>query len=133
MQHFTVASSAVILGLAASLASSGDRSRSHKDSLKLRASPVVAVTPARIMFTGFLEQTRNLERYSCPEVEWRWGDGERSIRTPDCESPDDDAAFTDRLWSARHSYRRQGTYEVALILRRDGRAIAYATTRIVLH
>jgi hypothetical protein len=133
VQRFTVASSAVILGLTASLASSGDRSRSHKDSLKLRASPAVAVTPARIMFTGFLERDRDLGRYSCPEVEWRWGDGERSIRTPDCESPDDDDAFYDRLWSARHNYSREGTYEVALILRRDGRAVAYATTTVILH
>jgi hypothetical protein len=122
-----------MLGFGAGLSASEEKVPSEKTTLRLRALPNVAVKPARIFLSGFLSGDRDLERYICPEVEWRFGDGERSILSPDCRSLEDEGdTAIDRLWSTHHSYRWSGVYDVMLILRNDGRAVATATTQVVV-
>jgi hypothetical protein len=133
MRRLIIVSMVLILGPSAGTATSGETALGKKTVLRLKALPQIALTPARISFTGFLSGNRNLERYYCPEVEWRFGDGARSVLSPDCHSVENrDLTPINRLWSVHHNYRWSGVYDVKLILRRDGRAVATATTQVVV-
>jgi hypothetical protein len=60
------------------------------------------------------------ERYYCPEVEWEWEDGTRSISESDC--PPFDEADTDRRFVRRqtHSFTRGGHWVITVRLSKAG-------------
>jgi hypothetical protein len=122
----TIAGTLVLLALAAPLtAADGDRPR-----LDLRATPRMAFSPAVVSVTAELAGGTETEDLYCPDVEWDWDDGARSVRTSDC--PPFAAGETDfeRFFSADHVYRQAGTYNVKITMKRAGRTVAVATSRV---
>jgi len=97
--------------------------------LDIAAMPRVAISPTNVAFTARLVGGGELEDYHCPEVEWNWSDGARSVRLSDCDpyQPGDDVM---RVFSATHRYRDAGQYVVTISLRRASRLVAAATVTI---
>ena len=72
------------------LAQQKDDKNANKDQerpkLTLKAQPMMAIAPARVVFTAELNGGANdVQDYYCPTVEWDWGDETRSETTADCE------------------------------------------------
>jgi len=103
----------------------------QRPELNLRAFPRAALSPAEIHFIAAIEGGNDLDDYHCPEVEWNWDDGSRSVRESDCD-PDEPEANLERRYSARHVYAAEGDYRVSVTLRRAKRSFASASTNIVI-
>jgi len=58
----------------------GDKVKEEKPKLSLRPSPRQGFSPLNVTFTLQLKGGDDLEKYYCPEVEWEWGDGGKSVR-----------------------------------------------------
>lgn len=122
-----------ILCVAASLATvvaSGAGPR-KKPRLELRASPRLAFPPANVIVVAELSGGGDLEDYYCPEVEWEWDDGARSVRESDCD-PFDSGTAIERHFSGEHRYRKAGHYTIRLTMRRASRALAVGTVHVLL-
>src|SRR3954466_15444476 len=75
----------VSIGAAGPQKNAKDPSSDKKPKLALKAQPVIAMSPARIVLTAELVGGPNdYEEFYCPTVEWDWGDGTQSESTNDC-------------------------------------------------
>jgi hypothetical protein len=105
--------------------------KGDKPELALRATPRFAFSPAQILFTAELKGGDDIERYYCPEVEWEWGDGGKSVQESDCDPWTPDTKI-DRRFTGRHEYPRAGTYRIRVSLNRSGKRIASETLDITI-
>ena len=96
-----------------------DKKKGKKPGLHLRATPRFSFSPARILFTAELKGGDDVEELYCPEVEWEWGDGGRSITEGDCD-PWEPGMAIERRFTGRHESRRAGTYRIRVTLSRSG-------------
>jgi hypothetical protein len=86
-----------------------------KPQLHLRSTPRFAFSPADILFTAELKGGDDVEELYCPEVEWEWGDGGKSVSEGDCD-PWEPGMKIERRYSKRHQYDRAGNYRVRVTL-----------------
>jgi hypothetical protein len=121
----------VVLGLV-TVAGAGDDAKLKKPRLDLRASPRFAFSPVTIFFTAELGGGDDVEEYHCPEVEWDWDDGGKSVHESDCTPFEPGVTKIERRFTAEHEYRRAGVYNIKTTLRRTGRNMAVATVRITV-
>lgn len=122
------AGAVVLLALAAPL-SAGDAERGRKPRLELRATPRVSFSPVVVFLTAELRGGDEVEDYYCPEVEWDWDDGGKSARGQDCP-PYEAGASLERRFTAEHAYRRAGSYNVKVTMRRATRSLAVASATV---
>jgi PKD repeat protein len=102
-------------------------SGTKRPAFSLAATPRSAFPPIEIHFIAKIEGGTELEDYKCPEIEWDWNDGGRTVRQSDC-SPDEPEIET--RYRASHVYAEPGTYLVSVTLRRMKRTIASASTNV---
>jgi hypothetical protein len=114
VSYKTAAAIAVLLVGAADLAHADDK-KGKKPAMELRSSPRFAFSPAQILFTAELKGGDDVEELYCPEVEWEWGDGGKSVKEADCD-PWTDGAKIERRFTA-------GVYRVKATLRKTGKNI----------
>ena len=105
--------------------------KGKKPALELRASPRFAFSPANILFTAELKGGDDVEELYCPEVEWEWGDGGKSVNEADCD-PWTETSQIQRRFTANHVYQFAGIYRVKVTLRRSGRNIMSQTYSITI-
>jgi hypothetical protein len=56
-----------------------------RPKVTLKAQPVIAMAPARVVLTAELTGGANdYEEFYCTAVEWEWGDGTKSESSSDC-------------------------------------------------
>lgn len=90
--------------------------------------------PARVLVTAELVGGEDDEDAYCPELEWDWVDGSRSVQQSDCPAPDSpDKAATERRFSARHRFTLPGQYRGALRLRSAGRVVREGGVTVLIH
>ena len=77
----------------------------------------MAFSPVNILLTAELQGGDDIEEFHCPEVEWDWDDGGRSVHQEDC-APLKAGAALERRFTANHAYRQAGTYNVKITMRR---------------
>ena len=121
---------ATLIFLAAALPSgTEDAIVPGRPRLDVAALPRIAMSPAEVSFTAKLVGEGEMEDFHCPEVEWVWADGARSVRLSDCDpyQPGDEVA---RVFTARHRFRHPGLYLVTVNLRRASRVVAAANITI---
>jgi len=94
--------------------------KGKKPGLELRASPRFAFSPANILFTAELKGGDDVEELYCPEVEWEWGDGGKSVQESDCD-PWTEATKIQRRFSSNHTFQFAGLYRVKVTLRKSGK------------
>jgi hypothetical protein len=101
----------------------------ERPALKLRASPGMAFPPAEVLLTAELVDGVDQQDFHCPEVEWDFADGSRSVHQEDCE-PFTAETKVERRFTRRHAFDAPGEYQVIVTLRRSSRIVAQAATTI---
>jgi hypothetical protein len=95
-----------------------------KPHLELRSAPRFAFSPVNVLFTAELKGGGDIEQYYCPEVEWEWGDGGKSVQESDCPPFVAGETKIDRRFTNYHEYRRAGNYRITVSLRKADDTIA---------
>ena len=116
-----------------------------KPKLTLKANPVMAFSPARIVVSGELSGGANDDQqYYCPSVEWEWGDGTTSQQSADCEPFEAGKSEIKRHFAAEHTYRLEGEqntpgqpgqpdyrdFRIQLRLKKSGKVVMSASTTV---
>jgi hypothetical protein len=111
------------------LARAGDEGKEKKGkrpALELRSTPRFAFSPANVMLTAELKGGDDVEELYCPEVEWEFGDGDKSTQEADCD-PWTPTTRLERRFTVRHIYKFAGAYLVRVTLRKSGRDLMTQT------
>lgn len=125
----------VAVALALVLPSHGARADAPKEKpkkprLDLRATPRFAFSPVTIFLTAELMGGDNVEELYCPELEWDWDDGGKSVHEADCPPWEAGKTEIQRRFTAEHMYPKSGVFNVTVTMRRTGKNIAKASVRI---
>jgi hypothetical protein len=107
-----------------------DADKLRKPRLDLRASPKMGFSPIQVHFTAELTGGDDVEELHCPEIEWEWDDGGKSVHEADCSPFEPGTTRIQRRFTAEHEFRRAGAYRVKATMRRAGRAIASARVTV---
>ena len=101
-----------------------------RPKVSLRAQPVIAMAPARVVFTAELTGGANdFEDFYCNAVEWEWGDGTKSESSSDCAPYEPGKSEIKRRFTVEHVFRA-GVYRVMFHLKRHDKAVGNATINI---
>jgi hypothetical protein len=124
------------LSTGAAAQKTGKDGKDQKDStdprpkVSLRAQPVIAMAPARVVFTAELTGGANdFEEFYCGAVEWEWGDGTKSESSSDCAPYEPGKSEIKRRFTVEHVFRA-GVYRVMFHLKRHDKAVGNATINI---
>ncbi len=121
---------AILAALAVSAPSlADDKPKGKRPKLKLRSSPRHGFAPLDVLFTVELKGGDDLELYYCPEVEWEWSDGGKSVREGDCD-PFEPGMKIERRHTARHRFQFAGSYRVKVRLLKAGRKFAQTSMKL---
>ena len=112
-------------------AGQADEPKGKKPKLDLRANPRMAFSPVNVFFTAEFMGGDDLEEYHCPEIEWDWDDGGKSVQESDCQ-PFTPGTKIERRFTANHAYRQAGTYNVKITMRRAERPLAVASATVTV-
>jgi len=105
--------------------------KGKKPHLEMRVAPRMGLSPVTIHFTVEVVGGDDLEEWYCPEIEWDWDDGGRSVQESDCAPFTADSKI-DRRYSAEHDYPRAGNFQPKMTLRHNSTVVAVATGRLTV-
>ena len=101
-----------------------------RPKVSLKATPVIAMAPARVVLTAELTGGANdFEDFYCGAVEWEWGDGTKSESSSDCAPYEAGKSEIKRRFTVEHVFRA-GNYRVMFHLKRHDKAVGNATIQI---
>src|SRR2546425_13211676 len=83
----------------------GAKDQDVRPKLTLKAQPMMAIAPARVVFSAELTGGNDLREYYCPTVEWTWGDDTRSEATSDCEPYEAGKSEIKRRFIVEHQFK----------------------------
>ena len=133
MTHQTRAGFLTVAALATALAAGGpvnavQRSDDNKKpSLTFKATPPVGFAPLKVRVVVDLKGGANdYSDFYCATVEWDWADGNISGSGEDCEPYQAGKSEIQRRFTAEHTFRQGGDYEVAFRLKQKSRIVAYS-------
>ena len=106
--------------------------KARKPRLELRAVPRFAFSPALVTFAAELTGGDDVEDLHCPELEWEWDDGGKSVHESDCPPFEPGKTQIERHFSAEHEFKVAGTYNVKLTMRKVDRRLAESTVRVTV-
>jgi PKD repeat protein len=109
-----------------------EEAKPKKPKLDLRATPRMAFSPVNVLLTAELTGGDDVEEYYCPELEWEWDDGGKSVHEADCPAYEAGVSKIERRFTAEHEYRKAGMYNVKLTMRRANRTLAQTTIKITV-
>ena len=126
--------------LSATLAAAAGAQKTDKDAkdnpdnkrpqVRLKAQPVIAMAPARVVLTAELVGGANdFEEFYCPTVEWEWGDGTQSESASDCAPYEPGKSEIKRRYTVEHVFRA-GVYRVMFHLKRRDKSVGAASVNI---
>ena len=124
--------------LSATLAGAAGGQKTDKDAkdsdkrpqVRLKAQPVIAMAPARVVLTAELVGGANdFEEFYCPSVEWEWGDGTQSESSSDCAPYEPGKSEIKRRYTVEHVFRA-GAYRVMFHLKRRDKSVGAASVNI---
>src|SRR3979490_2686274 len=139
-QHARAGAASLLMAAALTAGISAQKSKDGKEKeqkdpdprpkLTLRANPVIAMAPARIVLTAELSGGANdFEDFYCGAVEWEWGDGTKSESSTDCAPYESGKSEIKRRFTVEHVFR-MGAYRVLFHLKRQNKAVGNATVSI---
>ncbi len=107
-----------------------DNPDNKRPQVKLRAQPVIAMAPARVVLTAELVGGANdFEEFYCPTIEWEWGDGTQSASSSDCAPYEPGKSEIKRRYTVEHVFRA-GAYRVMFHLKRRDKSVGAASVNI---
>jgi hypothetical protein len=124
-------------GVAAASASAQKPDKDAKENpdakrpkVALKATPVISMSPARIVLTAELQGGANdFEDFYCPTIQWEWGDGTQSESTSDCAPYEAGKSEIKRRFTVEHIFRA-GTYRVMFRLKRRDKSVGFASVNV---
>ena len=122
----------LLLVLAASAAPPALAEKPKKPRLDVRATPRMAFSPVRVLLTAELSGGSDVEEYYCPEIEWDWDDGGKSVQESDCTPFEPGVTKIERRFTSDHQYNKAGIYNVRVTMRRTERPIATASVKVTV-
>jgi len=128
----TAAVSMAALALSAFLAPAAAEDEVKKPSLELRVTPRMGFSPINALFTLELNGGGEHEDYYCPELEWEWGDGSRSVQESDCDPFVPGETKIERRFTSRHLFKQSGNYSVTVRLKRVDKTIAKVSAQLTV-
>jgi hypothetical protein len=106
-------------------------SRADRPSITLKATPLVAFSPARISVRAELKGgADDFEQYYCSSVEWEWGDGTVSETTTDCDPYEAGKSEIRRYYSGTHTFTTAGRYQVRFKLKKGDKVVGGGVTTV---
>jgi hypothetical protein len=105
--------------------------KGKKPALMLRAAPREGFSPLTVLITAELKGGDDVEELYCPEVEWEWDDGGRSVQEADCE-PWEPGKPIQRRFTNDHLFKESGGYDVRVSLLRLGKVLTTQTLRVTV-
>jgi hypothetical protein len=117
---------------ATALPAAGGDTKLKKPSLTLRSSPRFAFSPARVLFVAELSGGDDVEEYYCPELEWEWDDGSKSVQESDCDPFVAGQTKIERRFTSEHEFRRAANYNIKVSLKRLGKTFANQSVRLTV-
>jgi hypothetical protein len=128
---------ALWLLLAAALALPGAAGESKapkgkKPSLDIRPAPRFGFSPMDVHFTAELKGGDDVEDYYCPELEWLWDDGGKSLKEADCPAFEAGVTKIERRFTNEHQFKDSGIYTIQLTLSKADRVIARQTVQVTV-
>jgi hypothetical protein len=133
-----------VLVAASAFALSGDAAaqrttdeKPKKPSVSLRAAPMMAFSPARVVATAELKGgSDDYEDFYCASVEWDWGDGTRSEYRDDCDPFVKGKSEIRRRFTAEHTFRvsfdtdRTTDFRIQFRLKQKDKVVGSASTTV---
>ncbi len=105
----------------------GDR----RPKLLLKANPMVAGAPARVVLTAELVGgADDFEEYYCAATLWEWGDETSSESNTDCAPYEAGKSQIKRRFTVEHVFRRAGNFRVMFHLKQKSRQVATAQANL---
>ena len=115
----------------AGTAGAGD-DKPKKPHLELRATPRMAFSPVSVLLTAELVGGGDVEEYHCPELEWDWDDGGKSVHENDCDPFVPGKTVIERRFTADHEYSKAGIYQIKATMRRNNHTLSIATVKVTV-
>ena len=116
---------ALLLPVAAAAADKG------KPNISVKASPVIAFSPARVVVTADLKGGANdYEDFYCPSIEWEWGDGTISEQSTDCDPYEAGKSEIKRHFTIEHTFNTAGDYRVEFRLKQKNKIVGRGSTDV---
>jgi hypothetical protein len=113
-------------------ASRGGEAKAKKPTLEMRVTPRMAFSPVTVLLVAELKGGDETEQYYCPEIEWDWDDGGKSVHEADCPPFESGTTTIDRRFSQEHHYPRAGIYNVKASFKKSGNTFLSNTIRITV-
>lgn len=121
----------LVAGLAATAPAAEDP-KPKKPKLDVRATPRMAFSPVNVLLTAELTGGDDVEEFYCPEIEWEWDDGGKSVHEADCPEYQTGVSKIERRFTATHDYRKAGAYNVKVTMRRSNKTLATTSIKITV-
>jgi hypothetical protein len=107
------------------------RDEDRKPSLSLKATPPVGFSPLRVrMVVEVRGGSDGYADFYCPTIEWDWADGTISESSEDCEPYEAGKSAIKRRFTAEHTFRSSGQYQVYFRLKQRDKTIASSSTNV---
>jgi hypothetical protein len=96
-----------------------------KPSVALRATPPVGFAPLKVRVVAEIRGgADDWVDFYCASVEWDWADGTTSESSEDCEPYQEGKSAIKRRFTAEHTFRTGGDYDVAFRLKQKKRVVS---------
>ena len=121
----------LLLALALSAGALASDKDKGKPSISVKASPIVAFSPARVVVTADIKGgPDDYEDFYCATVEWWWGDGTSSNQTSDCEPYEAGKSEIKRHFTIDRVFQSSGDFRVEFRLKKKDKIIGMGSTMV---
>lgn len=97
-----------------------------KPSVAFKATPPVGFAPLKVRVVVDIKGgADDYADFYCASVEWDWADGTMSGNSEDCAPYEAGKSAIQRRFTADHTYRQSGEYDIAFRLKQKSRIVGY--------
>ena len=97
-----------------------------KPSVAFKATPPVGFAPLKVRVVVDIKGgADDYADFYCASVEWDWADGTMSGSSEDCAPYEAGKSAIQRRFTADHTYRQSGEYDIAFRLKQKSRIVGY--------
>jgi hypothetical protein len=98
-----------------------------KPSVAFRATPPVGFAPLKVrVVVDIRGGADDYADFYCASVEWDWADGTVSGSSEDCDPYQSGKSAIQRRFTAEHTFRQGGEYNIAFRLKQKSRVVGLA-------
>ena len=104
---------------------------SKKPSVTLRATPPLGFAPLKVRVVADIRGGDNdFADFYCASVEWDWADGSTSENSEDCDPYESGKSTIQRRFTAEHTFRQGGAYDIAFRLKQKKRVVGLSRVMV---